>query len=211
MQDIKCHVWLYSKPYKKFIILSYNIMLTYCFFVSSSWSLEEKQSVFCFPSSYQSAEPDALPISALEEQGLDELKRAVEGEIVNSTGKHILDLKVNLSTPQLRCELFILTVFSCLEQQSIRSKCVSPSTVGCTKRPPFRTWRWMQMRARLSSRSSSATLPTDATRNCSQADSKAGRRAIFPPSGQQLRINYWSMWIKKLQTVPQMFFAVVFF
>ncbi|XP_039984200.1 putative GTP-binding protein 6 [Xiphias gladius] len=50
---------------------------------------------------YQSAEPDALPISALEEQGLDELKRAVEGEIVNSTGKHILDLKVNLSTPQL--------------------------------------------------------------------------------------------------------------
>uniref|UniRef100_A0A4W6E005 GTP binding protein 6 (putative) n=1 Tax=Lates calcarifer TaxID=8187 RepID=A0A4W6E005_LATCA len=50
---------------------------------------------------YQSAEPNALPISALEERGLDELKKVVEGEIVNSTGKHILDLKVNLSTPQL--------------------------------------------------------------------------------------------------------------
>ncbi|GAA6217793.1 putative GTP-binding protein 6 [Lates japonicus] len=50
---------------------------------------------------YQSAEPNALPISALEERGLDKLKKVVEGEIVNSTGKHILDLKVNLSTPQL--------------------------------------------------------------------------------------------------------------
>ncbi|XP_040896377.1 putative GTP-binding protein 6 [Toxotes jaculatrix] len=50
---------------------------------------------------YQPAEPDALSISALEERGLDELKKVVEAEIVNSTGKHILDLKVNLSTPQL--------------------------------------------------------------------------------------------------------------
>ncbi|AWP11396.1 putative GTP-binding protein 6 [Scophthalmus maximus] len=50
---------------------------------------------------YQSAEPDALPISALEERGLDELRQVVEDEIVNSTGKHILDLRVNLSTPQL--------------------------------------------------------------------------------------------------------------
>ncbi|KAG7228731.1 hypothetical protein INR49_008509, partial [Caranx melampygus] len=51
--------------------------------------------------SYEPAEPGALPISALEERGLDELKQAVEGEIVNSTGKHVLDLTVNLSTPQL--------------------------------------------------------------------------------------------------------------
>ncbi|KAM7388644.1 hypothetical protein PAMP_024805 [Pampus punctatissimus] len=50
---------------------------------------------------YQSAEPNTLPISALEERGLDELKKVVEEEIVNSTGKHILNLKVDLSTPQL--------------------------------------------------------------------------------------------------------------
>ncbi|KAM7012005.1 putative GTP-binding protein 6 [Tautogolabrus adspersus] len=50
---------------------------------------------------YQITEPDVLPISALEERGLDELQRAVEDQIVNSTGKHILDLKVDLSTPQL--------------------------------------------------------------------------------------------------------------
>ncbi|XP_029906201.1 putative GTP-binding protein 6 [Myripristis murdjan] len=50
---------------------------------------------------YQSSEPKALPISALKEQGLDELRRQVEEEIVKSTGKHILDLKVNLSTSQL--------------------------------------------------------------------------------------------------------------
>ncbi|XP_034438373.1 putative GTP-binding protein 6 [Hippoglossus hippoglossus] len=50
---------------------------------------------------YQCAEPDALPISALQGRGLDELKEVVEEEIVNSTGKHILDLKVNLSTSQL--------------------------------------------------------------------------------------------------------------
>ncbi|TMS20076.1 Putative GTP-binding protein 6 [Larimichthys crocea] len=51
--------------------------------------------------SYQFTEPSVLPISALEERGLDELKKAVEEEILNSTGKHILDLKVDLSTPQL--------------------------------------------------------------------------------------------------------------
>ncbi|XP_022074689.1 putative GTP-binding protein 6 [Acanthochromis polyacanthus] len=51
--------------------------------------------------SYQPAEPGALPISALEERGLDELQRAVEEQILKSTGKQILDLTVNLSTPQL--------------------------------------------------------------------------------------------------------------
>uniref|UniRef100_A0A673BD20 Putative GTP-binding protein 6 n=1 Tax=Sphaeramia orbicularis TaxID=375764 RepID=A0A673BD20_9TELE len=50
---------------------------------------------------YQCVEPDAFPISALEERGLAELKNKVEKEIVASTGKHILDLKVDLSTPQL--------------------------------------------------------------------------------------------------------------
>lgn len=57
------------------------------------------------PLSYQLSEPGALSISALEGRGLDELKKTVEKEIVNSTGKHILDLKVDLSTPQLRCVL----------------------------------------------------------------------------------------------------------
>lgn len=52
--------------------------------------------------------PNVLPISALEERGLDELMKAVEEEIVNSTGKQILDLKVDLSTPQLRWELVSL-------------------------------------------------------------------------------------------------------
>ncbi|XP_072246155.1 putative GTP-binding protein 6 isoform X1 [Leuresthes tenuis] len=50
---------------------------------------------------YQSAESGVLPISALEERGLDELKKAVEEELVKSTGKQILNLDVNLSTPQL--------------------------------------------------------------------------------------------------------------
>ncbi|XP_028260375.1 putative GTP-binding protein 6 isoform X2 [Parambassis ranga] len=50
---------------------------------------------------YQSADPGALPISALEERGLDLLKKVVEETIVTSTGKQILDLKVNLHSPQL--------------------------------------------------------------------------------------------------------------
>lgn len=50
---------------------------------------------------YESTEHNALPISALEERGLDELRRVVEEKILTSTEKHILDLKVNLSTPQL--------------------------------------------------------------------------------------------------------------
>lgn len=43
-----------------------------------------------------------MPISALEQRGLDELKKAVEENIVNCTGKHIVDLSIDLSTPQLR-------------------------------------------------------------------------------------------------------------
>ncbi|KAF7650751.1 hypothetical protein LDENG_00121380 [Lucifuga dentata] len=50
---------------------------------------------------YQSAEPNALPVSALKERGLVELEKVVEKEIVNATGKLILNLKVNLSTSQL--------------------------------------------------------------------------------------------------------------
>ncbi|XP_074492852.1 putative GTP-binding protein 6 isoform X1 [Sebastes fasciatus] len=50
---------------------------------------------------YQVTEPDALPISALEERGLEQLRRAVEEEIVNSTGKHVVELGVDLSSPQL--------------------------------------------------------------------------------------------------------------
>ncbi|XP_041862473.1 putative GTP-binding protein 6 [Melanotaenia boesemani] len=50
---------------------------------------------------YQSTEPGALPTSATEVRGLDELKKAVEEELVRSTGKQTLDLEVNLSTPQL--------------------------------------------------------------------------------------------------------------
>lgn len=68
------------------------------------YSLGSKQVnlIPAVPLSYQFTEPSVLPISALEERGLDELKKAVEEEILNSTGKHILDLKVDLSTPQLR-------------------------------------------------------------------------------------------------------------
>ncbi|KAF7204951.1 putative GTP-binding protein 6 [Nothobranchius furzeri] len=50
---------------------------------------------------YQSAEPGAVLISALEQRGLDKLKTTVEEEIIKSTGNQILHLKVNLSTPQL--------------------------------------------------------------------------------------------------------------
>lgn len=58
---------------------------------------------FClFDLSYQFTDPHVVPISALEGRGLDELKEAMEGGIINSTGKHIVDLKVDLSTRQLR-------------------------------------------------------------------------------------------------------------
>lgn len=50
---------------------------------------------------YQPTEADALPISALEERGLDKLMKTVEEQIINSTGKQMLDLKVDLSSPQL--------------------------------------------------------------------------------------------------------------
>ncbi|KAJ0065194.1 hypothetical protein NL108_006540, partial [Boleophthalmus pectinirostris] len=50
---------------------------------------------------YEATEPKVLPVSALKEQGLTQLKKVVEEEILNTTGKHILDLKVDLSTPQL--------------------------------------------------------------------------------------------------------------
>lgn len=55
-----------------------------------------------FSDSYQSVNPDAIPISALEGRGLDRLKKAVEEEILKSTGKQVLDLRVDLSSPQLR-------------------------------------------------------------------------------------------------------------
>lgn len=70
---------------------------------------------------------------------------------------------------------------------SIHSQCASSSTVGCTRRPPSRTCRWMQMKARLLSWSSSAPLLMDATRNCLQADGKVGRKAILPAAGHQLK------------------------
>ncbi|KAK5870340.1 hypothetical protein PBY51_024985 [Eleginops maclovinus] len=50
---------------------------------------------------YECLEPNVLPISALTQRGLDQLSAAVEEEILKSTGKHILDLKVDLSSPQL--------------------------------------------------------------------------------------------------------------
>lgn len=52
--------------------------------------------------SYQSAEPDALLISAVEGRNLDVLKKTLEEEIMKSTGKQTLHLKVDLSSPQLR-------------------------------------------------------------------------------------------------------------
>ncbi|KAM9384699.1 putative GTP-binding protein 6 [Pholidichthys leucotaenia] len=50
---------------------------------------------------YDCAELNAVPISALKERGLEELKTAVEEAILKSTGKQMLDLKVYLSSPQL--------------------------------------------------------------------------------------------------------------
>ncbi|KAM6962987.1 putative GTP-binding protein 6 [Aplochiton taeniatus] len=50
---------------------------------------------------YQLSEPHSLPISALREHGLDDLKNVVEGAIVKSTGKQMLNLKVDLSSSQL--------------------------------------------------------------------------------------------------------------
>lgn len=61
--------------------------------------------------SYQVSEPDVLPVSALEERGLDELREAVERQIVSATGRHVLDLTVELSSAQLRWELLVLWLF----------------------------------------------------------------------------------------------------
>lgn len=50
---------------------------------------------------YEPTEPDCLPISALKELGLEDLRQKVEEGIVKSTGKQIMSLKVDLSSPQL--------------------------------------------------------------------------------------------------------------
>lgn len=50
---------------------------------------------------YEASDSQVLPVSALKEHGLKELKSVIEGQILNSTGKHILDLKVDLSSSQL--------------------------------------------------------------------------------------------------------------
>ncbi|KAG7249007.1 hypothetical protein CRUP_009037, partial [Coryphaenoides rupestris] len=42
-----------------------------------------------------------VPVSALTEQGLDRLKVVLEEEVVRSTGKLVLNLTVDLSSPQL--------------------------------------------------------------------------------------------------------------
>ncbi|KAG5275994.1 hypothetical protein AALO_G00126770 [Alosa alosa] len=52
-------------------------------------------------SEYDPTEPDCLPISALKELGLEDLRQKVEEGIMKSTGKQILSLKVDLSSPQL--------------------------------------------------------------------------------------------------------------
>lgn len=146
-----------------------------------------------FPPSYQFTEPHALPISALEGRGLEELKKAVEEEIVNSTGKHILDLQVDLGTPQLRWKAAFPSALcfffgNVQNNKSVHSKCASSPTAGCTRKQPFRTCRWMQMKARLSSRSSSAPPLTDATRNCSRADSRERRRGILHAARPKRRL-----------------------
>lgn len=53
------------------------------------------------PRRYEPTEPDCLPISALKELGLEDLRHKVEEGIMKSTGKQILFLKVDLSSPQL--------------------------------------------------------------------------------------------------------------
>ncbi|KAL6107622.1 gtpbp6 [Pungitius sinensis] len=50
---------------------------------------------------YRPAEPGALPISALERRGLGALRAAVEEALVTSTGKRVMDLAVDLGSPQL--------------------------------------------------------------------------------------------------------------
>ncbi|XP_053083993.1 putative GTP-binding protein 6 isoform X2 [Pangasianodon hypophthalmus] len=50
---------------------------------------------------YESPDPEAVPISALNELGLDELKHKVEESVMKSTGKQTMILKVDLNSPQL--------------------------------------------------------------------------------------------------------------
>ncbi|XP_061152652.1 putative GTP-binding protein 6 [Syngnathus typhle] len=50
---------------------------------------------------YEWTETDALAISALEGRGLEVLKLTVEERVVAATGKRLVSLKVDLSTPQL--------------------------------------------------------------------------------------------------------------
>ncbi|KAI5615983.1 putative GTP-binding protein 6 isoform X1, partial [Silurus asotus] len=50
---------------------------------------------------YESPDPEAVPISALNELGLDELKQRVEESVMKSTGKQTMILKVDLNSPQL--------------------------------------------------------------------------------------------------------------
>lgn len=78
-----------------------------CFFLKE---INQTRALFHPSLSYHLSEPGALSISALEGRGLKELKKAVEEEIVNCTGKHILDLKVDLSTAQLRCVLGVIVL-----------------------------------------------------------------------------------------------------
>nr|XP_006639287.2 PREDICTED: putative GTP-binding protein 6 [Lepisosteus oculatus] len=50
---------------------------------------------------YQPTEPNIQPISALKGQGLEVLKKRVEDVVLKTTGKHILTIKVDLSSSQL--------------------------------------------------------------------------------------------------------------
>ncbi|XP_062854226.1 putative GTP-binding protein 6 [Trichomycterus rosablanca] len=52
--------------------------------------------------SYESSDPEAVSVSALNELGLEELKQKVEEAVVRSTGKQTIILKVQLNSPQLR-------------------------------------------------------------------------------------------------------------
>lgn len=64
-------------------------------------SMVEVHNKIDLTENYEASDPKALPVSALKEYGLNDLKRVVEEEILNSTGRHVLDLKVDLSTSQL--------------------------------------------------------------------------------------------------------------
>ncbi|XP_066522458.1 putative GTP-binding protein 6 [Hoplias malabaricus] len=50
---------------------------------------------------YESCEPETVPVSALKELGLEDLKQRMEEAVVKSTGKQTMTLKVQLNSPQL--------------------------------------------------------------------------------------------------------------